>query len=546
MTKSNFNTKSTTMISAGVALALTGCSSTHTEKWNEVDRNIDLGEASFQDAQTKVTPKDRPLTRVIDDFYVDTVPMAIIKEDKNSLPSIFHKKMVYYSKDAVKLNDLAGDIYNRTGLTIDFVNNEKIDPEAVAPVEESDDDAYVPPTGYFDPNQTSQQEEIIYEDEMPEETEDTIYIEHQGSLKELLDYVSVKKGLKWKYDQPSNKIFIYKYDTRTFTIVGFSEEIERESSITTQMSSSSETSGGEGSSSTENEQSISINSNHKYWESVKESINSMVSEKGSVTFNDVQGKIVVTDNDFVLSNIDTLVADLNKDAFREIALNVQVVNITITDKRDINTSLNVQGINDKFSLGFGSIPDAAGNLITFNDGNTEAMLSILDNLGKASVENRVDVVTLNNMPVPVQLTQNRSYIEQISTEESGDNGDETTEVEVGIVSEGITMTATPKAVGQNVLLDYSLNLSQIDSLDEAPGDVPVQLPITSTKNFVQRASLRNGIPRVIATVERTLESNSSDHPLNENLWFVGGGENVDNKRDVLMVIVTPYVTDLTK
>ena len=79
-------------------------------------------------------------------------------------------------------------------------------------------------------------------------------------LKELLDYVAVKKGLKWKYDQSSNKIFVYQYDTRTFTIVGFSETIEKESSITTQMKSSSESADGSGDSSTQNEQSIKIKS----------------------------------------------------------------------------------------------------------------------------------------------------------------------------------------------------------------------------------------------------------------------------------------------
>jgi len=553
MTKSNLKTNSKIIVGASIALAVTGCSSTHTEKWNEIDRGAELQEAKFKDAQSKVVPKDRPLTRIIDDFYVDTVPMAIIKEDKNSLPSVFHKKMVYFSEDAVKLNDLAGDIYKRTGLIIDFVNNEKVvvdsDGKAVASLTEDPIEEYVPPTGYFDQNQSVTQEEIIYEDEKPEETDNDIYIEHEGTLKELLDYVAVKKGLKWKYDQSSNKIFVYKYDTRTFTIVGFGEKIEKEASITTQMSSSAESSGGEGSSSTENEQSITIKSETNYWDSVKESVSSVISVKGSVTFNDVQGKIVVTDNDFVLSSISNLIKDLNKDAFREVALSVQVINISISDDRDVNASLNIQGINDKFNLNFGDAIDfinPAKNSISFTDGKTSAMLSMLDKIGKATIENSVDVITLNNMPVPIQLTQNRSYIKSLSTEENGDDGDETTEVEVGIVSEGITMTMTPKAVGQNILLDYSLNLSAIDSIEDAPGDVKIQLPITSTKNFVQRASLRNGIPRVIATVERQLTSNSSEHPMNENLWFLGGSEGINTKRDVLMVVVTPYVTDLTR
>ena len=157
MTRSNFNANKTALVGAGVALALTGCSSTHTEKWNEVNRDAELGEAEFKDQQTKVMPKDRPLTRIIDDFYVDTVPMAIIKEDKNSLPTLFHKKMVYFSDDAVKLTDLAGDVYKRTGLTIDFIDNKKQSTDengnVVPDSDETVSDEYVPESGYFDQGQ---------------------------------------------------------------------------------------------------------------------------------------------------------------------------------------------------------------------------------------------------------------------------------------------------------------------------------------------------------------------------------------------------------
>ncbi len=555
MTLNKMDFNKVTLVSAGVAVALTGCSSTHTEKWNDIDRDVDLGEAAFKDAQSKVAPKERPLSRIIDNYYVDTSPMEIIKEDKNSLPSIFHQKFDFYKQEAVKLNDLAARIYTKTGLTIDYINNEKkISEEELAAIEATvsegniEDYASSSPS-YFDPKAQAVQEEIIYENTQAEEEEDTIYINHEGTLKQLLDYVSVKKGLKWKYDQTSNKIFVYKYDTRTFTILGFAESIDKETSITTSMNSSSTSDDGSGDASTENEQKITIKAKAEYWENVKASLEGVVSSKGTVTFNDLQGKIIVTDNDFVLSNIGDLVDNLNKDSFREVALKVDIVNITITDKREINSSLDVQGINDKFNLNFGDAIDLANpvnNSISFSDGKTSAMLSMLDTVGKVSLENSIDVVTLNNMPVPIQLTQNRSYIESISVEKNSENSDETKEVEVDIVSEGITMTATPNAIGRNVLLDYSLNLSTIDAIEDAPGDVQVQLPITSTKNFVQRVSIRSGVPRVIATVKRELKSNDSEHPLNENLWFVGGSEGIDNKRDVLMVIVTPYITDLNR
>ena len=555
MMQSKFKIKSATVVTAGVALALSGCSSTHSDKWNESNRNVELDEAMFDNVKTKVAPKDRPLTRIIDDFYVDTSPMVIIKESKSNLPSIFHKRMVFFGDEPILLTDLAGDVYRNIGVSIEYINNEKVTEEEES---ESDDEAdiveaYVPPTSYFDSNSEQTESEVLEEEEPAAlETEDSIYIDSDKTLKELLDFVSVKKGYKWRYDQASNKVFVYKYDTKTFTLFAFAEAISRKSSITTSLASSSDTEDGSGSSSTENEQSISIDSQTAYWESVKESVKEVISEKGTVTFNDVQGKIVVTDNDFVLSNVNGLIRDLNKDGFREIALKVQVVNVTMNDKRDLSASFDIQSINDKFAVSFGDAVDLLNPVkssINFSDGKTSTMLSLLDSLGNATVENNVNVAVLNNMPVPLQLTQNRSYVESVSLTTDDDTGEDTSEVEVATISEGITMTLTPKAIGQNVMLDYSLNLSSIDSIEEAGGDAGsngVQLPITSTKNFVQRSSLRNGVPRVLVTVERKTTSSASSHPLNENLWFLGGSEGIDNKRDVLMVIVTPYITDLIR
>lgn len=548
MNNNGLNMKKTGIAIAVGSLVLTGCSSTHTEKWNEVNENNSKTEELLKHEISEMLPKEKPTSRIVDDFYVDTTPMEIIQEDKNTLPSVFHKKMLMFGDEPIPLTEIAGDIYKRTGLSIDFINNERFDPEAIEESSTIDSvDTSASAMQYFNPNEDSSMEEIIYEDEKVEETENDIYVDHNGSLKELLDYIVVKKGLKWRFDQATNKIFVYKYDTRTFTIMGFGETIEKDSSITTTMESNNSGGSDNGESSTANEQSITINSKTEYWESVKTTIKSMVSEKGTVSFNDTQGKIILTDNDFVLSAVNDVIENLNQDAFREVFLKVEVINLTVNDDRDINTSINIQGINDKFNVSFGDAIDllnAPENSITFDDGTTSAMLNLLDEVGQATVENKVVASTLNNMPVPVQITKNRTYIEQISTEDDDDTGNTTTEVEVGIVAEGITMTATPKAIGQNIMLDYSLNLSSIDSIDEAPGDVKVQLPITSTKNFVQRSNLKNGVPKVIATVERTTESNSSSHPLNENLWLVGGSEGVSVQKDILMVVVTPYITDL--
>lgn len=94
------------------------------------------------------------------------------------------------------------------------------------------------------------------------------------------------------------------------------------------------------------------------------------------------------------------------------------------------------------------------------------------------------------------------------------------------------------------MLNYSMNLSVIDELQQAPGSSLIQLPLTSTKNFVQRLTLRNGEPKVIAAFERSDGTNSSKHPLAPALWFLGGNEVLDKTKEIVLIVATPYITTL--
>ena len=125
MNNNGLKMKKTTIAVAVGAVTLAGCSSTHTEKWNDLDKKADEKEVIFEDMQNKIVPQTKPLSQIVNDFYVDITPMDIIQEDKTSLPSIFHKKFLIFSDDAMKLTDLAAEVYCRTGLSIDFIDNEK-------------------------------------------------------------------------------------------------------------------------------------------------------------------------------------------------------------------------------------------------------------------------------------------------------------------------------------------------------------------------------------------------------------------------------------
>jgi len=526
---------------------LISCSSTHTGEWSKIDKATHDQAEEVEYLKTTVAPKNNSLTTVINGNYIDENPMQIVRNSRIDLPVNFYKKIDIYEETPISLVEFSSNIFQSTGMKTEFITNTATGVEGV------EDISPAPIIDFEDP-QAGLGTEVIEEVNLDEtEEKDTIIVDYSGDLRGLFDYVSVKKNMKWKYDSISNKVYFYKYETETFVLFGLSEEIEKSSSVSTNTSTESE-SDDQGGSTTQNEQTISFKSSQKYWEEVKETITGMLSGDGKSSFNTTQGKITITDNDYALSTVREYVDNLNKDTHKQVTLEVKVVNLKITDERDFGISLSHindsigSSITETLTLGLGN--GLAGvsnsqNTLNWNNGNETAAINALDSYGNVRIDTSVSTVTMNNMPVPIQVTQNQAYISDVQvTEASSDGGTPLQETTTDTVSEGITLMVTPKAIGQNILLNYSMNLSVIDSLAEAPGESGIQLPLTSTKNFVQRVNIKNGTPTVISAFEKVDSSNGSKHPFNKNLWLLGGQETFNKEKELILIMVTPYITNI--
>lgn len=527
---------------------ITACS-THTPKWQEESKDYEKTKQEFKDLRGQMHPKEYSVVEYNSGFYVDKTPIQIIK-DKKDLPSVFYKETNLFAPNPLKFNDFAAEVFKQSKIIIKFIDNSQPAAQSNSSASTAQNNAYVPPPFPINAVDTNPviQESIIEIDSMMPETADSITLDYSGDLRGLLDYVAVKKNLKWKFDSASNKVYFYPFETETYTLFAVAEDIEMDSTITTNTastnSSSSNSSGSEATS--QNEQKITFNQQQKYWDDVSTTVTGMLSSSGRVSLNKTQGKITVTDNDYNLSQVKSYVEDLNNDAYKQITIDFKIVNLKLDDQRDIGINMNI--INDKLSIGFGAgalTAENAFNSIGWDNGSGDnVLLNVLDTLGQVKVDTNISVVTVNNMPVPVQVTQNQAYIKERSIESGTDTSSPIEEVVTDTVSQGVTATITPKAIGQNVLLNYSMNLAVIDELATAPGDTKIQLPITSTKNFVQRLTLRNGEAKVIAAFEKTDSKVGSKHPLASNLWFLGGQETLSKQKEIILLIATPYISTL--
>lgn len=543
----------TKMLGMTVPVLLSACS-THTPKWQEENKEVEKSSKDFENMSQRMKPNEVRFVDFNEGFYVDKTPIQIIKDKKN-LPTIFYKNVEIYSQKPIQLTELAGEVFKQSNLAIKFIDNKgqnanNQSQEGRANVQNNN---YVPPPfpEVEDGNSVNNVPTTIVEvNTSVNETEQTMLVDYNGELRGLLDYIAVKKNLKWRYDSTTNKVFFYPFETETFTVFAVAEGIELNSTITTntsaQNSSSSEGSNSE--SGTTNEQEITFTQEQKYWDDVTETVKSMLSSEGKVSFNKTQGKVTVTDNDYTLSQVKNYLTELNSDAYKQITIDFKIVNLKVDDTRDLGVNMNI--INDKLSLNLGkdalTAENAFSNLTWDNGKGDKILLNVLDSFGTVKVDTNISVVTVNNMPVPVQVTQNQAYIKERRIESGSTDSDPIEEVVTDTISQGVTATLTPKAIGPNVLLSYSMNLSVIDELATAPGDTKIQLPITSTKNFVQKLTIRNGEAKVVAAFEKIDSKTGSKHPLNSSLWFLGGQETFSKEKEIILLIATPYISTINQ
>lgn len=534
------------------AALLSGCAGT--PKWQKHQENLKNSEDEFKAERNRSREKVDRNGEVVDDYYINTRSIEVSKNTRANLPSLFYQPVNKFYDGLTNINTISTDIFKDNNLIVEFVDN-SVTTGGSGKVSKNNNAianalmaSQAAPINSFDmkPPSANGEDVIIDDTEGKQEDGERLLIDYTGDLKGYLDYIAIKKNMKWKYDNENNKVYFYTYETQTFVIYGLSEEITSDSSISTDASTSSSGSGssstsGNGESNSKNEQTIKFKSKQKNWDEVVSTVKNMLSADGRMALNSTQGKITATDHDYILSKINKYIDSINLDAKKEVNFDVKVINLKLTDQRNIG--VNVNWINDKLNINLGanSAVTGAGSIIGFANNGDKALLNILDELGTARVSNKINTTTINNMPVPIQVTTNQSYIKQTSVQSNGESGTDFEQVETAVIPSGITMNLTPRVVKQDILLNYSVNISSLDSLDTAPGDSKIQLPITSVKNFVQRVSLKNGQPKVVAAFERQDTKTGKKKPIIDSLWFLGGNESFDDQKEIILIVITPYV-----
>ena len=339
-------------------------------------------------------------------------------------------------------------------------------------------------------------------------------VSYEGTLRGLLDHVSVVSGYGWDYDAKAKTVVFTRLTVRTFTLLSAPGKQEYKGQITNKSreTSSSGSIGGGGVNqtvSTADTSSQTMQSNttqyaYDVWVDTEKAVKALLSPEGSVVGNQATGTITVRDRAENVRQVATYIADINQRLSRQVALTVNVWALEVSDDAEAGIDLQAIFANDDVSIVAGSLSSLGGpstasaTIVSGKLKGSTGVLRALKEWGKASQVTSGGGLVLSNQPVPIQSIKRIAYLAGSSSTQS--EYGQTSEITPGEVTTGFAMTIIPHILDRRrVLLQYSINLSSLDELTEfSTNDLTVQLPKTSTRAFSQRSQMQMGQTLVLA------------------------------------------------
>lgn len=384
-------------------------------------------------------------------------------------------------------------------------------------------------------------------------------VAYTGAVLGFLDIVSAQYGTFWKIDGANIRLLLT--DSRTFRI----KALPGDTQLSSTVGSTSSSAGSGGTSSVAGSSTASGTSNNStgvsfsglsVWAGVESAIRQMLTPNtGKVAISPSTGTVSVTDTPRVLDRVAEFVKEQNASLSRQVAVNVRVLSVEISDGDNygINWNAVYNNLTDNVALGFKSaFPVAAGAanfvLQTSTPSSNQwgsasgAIISALSTQGRVSELTSATVVTLNNQPAPVNVGRQVSYLASSATTQAANAGT-TTSLTPGQVQTGFSMVLVPHIIdGKELLLQASINLSSLLQMATiTSGGSSIQSPDLSTSNFIQRVKLMSGDTLVMAGFDQDqLSAVSKGVGAATNDLF--GSRDSSGKRTMLVILIQPSIS----
>jgi len=544
-----------TAIAASILVVLAGCSSTHTDSFNNVNKEAaDVVGPTIENLKGELKPQREILGQEFrNQNYVDPNDYELGIVNSRRLPSVFSSEAHMLSSETspMSIEQFAAEVFEAYKVIVDVSDpalqqssSDKNEPTS------SRNGVTADVTGVIKPVEAAKEDVSNFNTPLMKLKN----FEFTGTLQELLDYVSVLNNIKWKFDQDTGKVYLIKHEIATFFVYDFLNERTLDSRITTET----QVEGGDASGGSQKQ--LEQREELKPWEDIKNTIETMVGDSGSASFDRKTGLITLSSSDYIISRVENYINKINEASTQEISIAFHLVRVKVDEGNE--KSINVNYLNNllkgKFAVeaGLGELaPDilgstpvlqevTKGNSLTIGDGTFQALMGALNSVGTATVDAYDYVEMLNNEVYNNQGSKNQEYIASIERSRSNnDNGQDTVSTERDVAVDGLNLSLKPRVIGDRISLEYNISSSSFDGFVDAglgSGLEGIKLKNESTLDLSHKAILRNGQTRVLVASAKEAKTSNSEGPLTHKAWFFGGNESDRVQKEVTLITVTAY------
>ena len=280
---------------------------------------------------------------------------------------------------------------------------------------------------------------------------------------------------------------------------------------------------------------------------------------GRMAMSPSTGTVAITDTPETLRRIERYLEEENAHLTKNVLLNVKVLAVTLSNKDSFGIDWNLvyKTASGKFGAtlnnAFHASADAISgsiNILKPSTGTggvfagTDLLIQALSQQGSVSNITSSSTTTMNLQPSPVQVGQQTSYLQSVTTTATAQVGTSTT-LTPGTITTGFNMNLLPYVMNnKQVLLQYSINLSALRRIRQVKsGDNMIEIPEVDNRIFSQKVRLKSGETLVLSGFEQSMGlGNASGVGSPWNPVF-GGGMNSERRRDVIVILINPVVQD---
>ncbi|UTY55863.1 hypothetical protein [Massilia sp. erpn] len=379
-------------------------------------------------------------------------------------------------------------------------------------------------------------------------------------LSQVLDIISTKLGIRWKYDDVSNSIRFYRMITKTWETpfmvskASYKSALEGETTSSTNQNvlTSRNTASPVGD---ELKDLVELNS-------MRESLETVMTRSGQAFANPATGAITLTDTPDAVDAADEIIRNGIKSLSRIVRMRMQT--IKVSSKNNGETGLDMSAVVARalqnlpdFRMTYGSPSSLSSTgtgmiraqVYSGSAAGSSAMITALQDIGDVEVSNEIPLSTRNRRGVTYSVRNTFSYVASTTPAAATTGGTGGTPgITTAQDTVGLKLFLVPEVNRDTITVNIALDQSTLKSLvtftsGSGASAQSVQLPNKDGEGSSQVVPIRNG-QTILLTGFDTKSNQYDKRTLGAHLPVIAGGAlRASESRSTTIVLMTAEVVD---